>query len=306
MTRYLCFDVGGTTVKSGLLTEAGEILKTRNDPTPDDRDALLDLLERTAEGFSSEGPVGIGLATTGLVDPLRGEILPRSEPVKGYGGTPLRSELERRTGLPAEVENDVNCVLLGESWRGAAKGYQNAVCIAVGTGIGGALMIDGRLYRGSRFNAMEVGHIPFSSANRERSVRWEDLASTRALVRDCAELSGDTVPNLDGHVVAERARRGDPAALRALDGLCFHLAQGIATLFCTLAPDVFVLGGGISESMDLLRPRVEYCLERALDARFREGIALEAAKLGNGAGLVGALRHFLNMREHDLKERQRT
>lgn len=303
--RYLCFDVGGTSVKSGLLAAGGDILEFRADPTPSDAIALLNLLERVAEDSSSGGLSGIGVATTGLVDPWRGQILPKSEPLRGYGGMPLRAELERRTGLRVEVENDVNCALLGESWLGAARGYRNAACITVGTGIGGALMVEGQLYRGSRFDAMEVGHIPFPPVKQgEECPKWEDLASTRATLCAYAELTGGSSPNPDGRALMERVRLGEEAATRAADGLCFYLAQGIATLFCVLAPDVFVFGGGIAGAMDLLRPGLDFYLERALDPRFREGIVLKAAELGNRSGLAGALRHFMNMRDHRRREEQ--
>ena len=296
LEHYLCFDVGGTSVKSGLLTERGKLLKIRTDPAPVDAVALLELMERRAGEFASDAPRGIGVATTGLVDPWKGMILPRSEPISGYGGTLLRAELERRTGLPAEIENDVNCALLGESWLGAARGFRNVVCITAGTGIGGALMIDGWLYRGSRFRAMEVGHIPFPPESREEHCpKWEDIASTRAFVRKYAKLSGESFASLDGRLVMERAREGEETALRAVDDLCFYLAQGIATLFCTLAPDLFIFGGGIAGSLDLLYPRIDAYLDRALDVRFREGIVFKAAELGNRAGLVGALKHFLDM-----------
>ncbi|MDR3230484.1 MAG: ROK family protein [Synergistaceae bacterium] len=314
--RYLCVDIGGTAVKTGLLTGNGEILTTREDPAPRGAEALLSLVENVAEKFSleiSNGQLGgksdkifhggkfdvfhaLCVSTAGIVDPWRGEILPDSGTAVGdYGGLPLRAELQKRAGLPVEVENDVNCALLGESWRGAARGFRNAACITVGTGIGGAFMIDGRLYRGTRFDAMEVGHIPFFPSN------WENRASTQALACACAKLAGhfptDSPPDLNGRLIVERAREGNKTALRAVDELCFYLAQGIATLFAVLAPDVFVVGGGIAQSQDLLRPRIDACLERTLAPRFREKIALRFAELGNSAGLVGALKHFMDMQK---------
>jgi predicted NBD/HSP70 family sugar kinase len=305
--RYLCVDIGGTAVKAGILAEDGTILLDREQPTPQEAADLLDLLTGIAENFAPvqidgvpgifrefRGFRGFCVSTTGIVDPWRGEILPGSEAIKNYGKTPLRALLQERTALPVEVENDVNCALLGEHWLGAARGFQNAACITVGTGIGGAFMIGGRLYRGTRFNAMEVGHIPFFPSN------WEQRASTLSLAFRYARLAGippDSLSGLNGRVVLERAQEGDQAALQAVDELCFYLAQGIAALLAVLAPDVLVLGGGIAGSMDFLLPRIDRVLDGTIAAHFRENVDVRAAQLGNRAGLAGALKHFLNMRK---------
>jgi len=305
--RYLCVDVGGTAIKYGLLTRAGEVLSGREYATSElggaaarnasagDVADFFALLENMAGEFSSASTplAGLCISTTGIVDPWRGEIAPGSNntAIEGYGGAPLRDELQRRTGLPVEIENDVNCAALGEYWLGAARSFNNVVCVAVGTGIGGALILDGRLYRGSRFNAMETGHIPFFPSN------WENRASTRALTYDYARRSHRLPSELDGRFVLSRAREGEDAAVRAVDEMCFYLAQGIATLFAVLAPDIFVLGGGVAESADFLLPRIESHLERTLDPRFRDNVVFKAAELGNRAGLLGALRHFLDMKE---------
>jgi predicted NBD/HSP70 family sugar kinase len=297
--RYLCVDIGGTTVKAGILAEDGAILLDHEQPTPREAADLMDLLTGTAEDFAST-PIdgvpsvfrGFCVSTTGVVDPWRGEVLSGDEAIKNYGKTPLRVVLEKRTGLPVEVENDVNCALLGEHWLGAARNFDNAACITVGTGIGGAFMADGRLYRGARFNAMEVGHIPFFPSN------WEQRASARSLAFGYVRLAGiPSLSGVNGRVVLERAQEKDEAALRSVEELCFYLAQGIATLLAVLAPDVLVLGGGIAGSMDFLLPRIRRVLDGTIVARFREKVNIRAAELGNRAGLVGALRHFSNMRD---------
>ena len=298
---YLCADIGGTVVKSGLLTRDGEVLFVRERATSTlaDTAAVLNLLENTAAEFSSGStpPAGICISTTGIVDPWNGRIASGSKTaIEGYGGAPLREELHKRTGLSVEVENDVNCAALGEYWLGAARNFRNVVCVTVGTGIGGALILDGRLYRGSRFDAMEVGHVPFFPSN------WENRASTRALIFDYAKRAQRSPSEVDGRFVLSHARDGEEEAVRAVDEMCFYLAQGIAALFAVLAPDVFVFGGGVADSMDFLLPRIESHLKRTLDPRFRENVVFKAAELGNRAGLAGALRHFLDMREARKKQ----
>ena len=298
--RYLCVDIGGTMIKSALLNKDGEILSVRENATPtrDGAAGLLALLENMAVEFSSSStPLsGLCISTTGIVDPWDGRVTNRSKTaIKDYSDTPLREELQKRTGLPVEVENDVNCAALGEYWLGAARNFSNVVCITAGTGIGGALILDGQLYRGSRFDAMEVGHIPFFPSN------WESRASTQALIFDYGRRVGRPPSELDGRLVLSRAGEGDAAALRAVDEMCFYLAQGIAALYAVLAPDIFVFGGGIADSMDFLLPRIERHLEQTLEPRFRESVVFKAAELGNRAGLTGALRHFLDMSQARIR-----
>jgi predicted NBD/HSP70 family sugar kinase len=304
--RYLCVDIGGTAIKAGILTEEGAVLADREHLTPRKAGELLELLTDVAKEFASMEIDGVSgafrgfcVSTTGIVDPWQGKILSGDDAIENYESTPLKAIIQERTGLPAEVENDVNCALLGEHWLGAARGFHNAVCITVGTGIGGAFMVDGRLYRGTRFNAMEVGHIPFFPSN------WERRASTRSLVFGYARLAGippESLSGLNGRVVLERAQKGDEAALRAVEELCFYFAQGAAALTAVLAPDVLVLGGGIAGSMDFLLPRIERILDTTMAARFWEDVSLRGAELGNQAGLTGALRHFLNMRKNRSME----
>ena len=298
--RYLCVDIGGTTGKSGLLTRDGEVISLWENATADNAAGVVTMLENMAEEFSpaSEPLAGLCVSTTGIVDPWCGKITDDSKTViDGYGGVPLREELQRRTGLPVEVENDVNCAALGEYWLGAARNFRNVVCVTVGTGIGGALILDGRLYRGSRFDAMEVGHIPFFPSD------WESRASTRTLIFDYARRANHLTSELDGRLVLDRARKGEEAAVRAVEEMCFYLAQGMATLFTVLAPDIFVLGGGAADSVDFLLPRIESHLERTLEPRFRKDVVIKTAKLGNRAGMIGALRHFLDMKE--IRENKR-
>lgn len=295
MEQYLAFDVGGSYIKYGVVRADGTILsrdKTRTDShlgAPH----LLQQLYRVADETASGCPLnGIAVSTTGIIDAEQGLVLDEiSSWIGGYNGTNIRDMLQQHTGLGVEIENDVNCMALGENWLGAARGYKNVVCMAIGTGIGGALLIDGELYRGSRNMAMEVGRMPIFPSY------LEDLASVRALSYEYAKLANIPSQEVDGLLVAQRERERDAFAVRAFEQMCHYLAVGIASLTSALTPDVFVLGGAITADRALIDERIRRNLSEMLDRALWSSLNLQYATLGNDAGLVGAVRHYRSMRK---------
>ena len=151
MSRYVCIDIGGTAVKYGLADEQGKLLdkgsmetRAQEGPQP-----LLEHIRELAAAYQSQQPVaGIAVSTAGIVDPEKGSILFAGDNLPGYTGTDVKAILERDCGVLCEVENDVNCAGLGELWLGAGRGAKSLVCITVGTGIGGCVILDGRLVHG--------------------------------------------------------------------------------------------------------------------------------------------------------------
>lgn len=295
MEQYLAFDVGGSYIKYGVVRGDGMILsrgKTRTDSHLGAGHLLQQLFRVADETMPTTRLDGIGVSTTGIIDAERGLVLDEiSSWIGGYNGTNIRQLLQQHTGLGVEIENDVNCMALGENWLGAARGCRNVVCMAIGTGIGGALLIDGELYRGSRNMAMEVGRMPIFPSY------LEDLASVRALAYEYAKLANVPSQEVDGLLVARREREGDAFAVRAFEQMCHYLAVGIAALTSALTPDVFVLGGAITADRDLIDSRLRRALEGMLDRALWDSLDLRYATLGNDAGLVGAVRHYRLMRE---------
>ncbi len=300
MEEYLAFDIGGSYIKYGVVQADGKVLsrgKSKTNSHLGSEYLVREICQIADETVTKHHLSGIAVSTTGVVDVEQGMIQTEiSSWINGYNGTRLRQLLSQRTRLNVEIENDVNCMALGEHWLGAAKGYPNVVCMAIGTGIGGALLIDGELYRGSRNMAMEIGRMPIAHSH------LEDLASVRALTYEYAKLSNIPSQDVDGLLVAQREREGDHYAAEAFEQMCYYLAQGIAMLTTTLTPDALILGGAIASDNELLDGRLKKHLKEMLDKTMWENLNLQYAKLGKDASLVGAVRHYQLMRHQRGKE----
>ena len=215
MKRYMCFDIGGTSVKFGVAGESGALLHKGEIPnviTQKGVDGLVESLASVMEQYQQEYRLyGIAVSTAGVVDPEKGLILYAPKYFPGYPGTALGERLEKRCGLPCTVENDVNAAALGEYWLGAGQGAKSLFCITVGTGIGGCALLDGRVLHGAACFGGEAGlqHITPGST-------WEEMASTRALVRNVAEAKGIPENALDGRIIFALAQGGDEEAAAAI------------------------------------------------------------------------------------------
>ena len=163
--QYACVDIGGTAIKYAMMTEAGQILTRGQVPTRVKEDGSGDVPRKIAAivcDLQEEcgKPAGVAVCSPGLIDAEKGEVLFAGPTFPGYSGMKLREEIEALTQLPCTVENDVNAAGLGESWLGAGKGAKSAFCVFVGTGIGGALVLDGHLVHGAAAAAGEIGYLP--------------------------------------------------------------------------------------------------------------------------------------------------
>ena len=302
-------DIGGTKVAAGVVDRAGTVIDhvRRDTPhrstTPDvveDTivDAVLDLAQR-----HEIHAVGIGAA--GFVDATRSHVL--FSPHLSWRNEPLREAISSRLRLPVVVENDANAALWGE-WRfGAARGETHAVCVNLGTGIGGAILVNGSLQRGRFGVAGEFGHMQVVPQGRRCECGnrgcWEQYASGNALVREARELAasgspvahgllesaGGDVANITGPLVTAAASAGDPAAIELVEEVGRWLGVGIANLAAALDPGMFVIGGGLSEAGELMLGPARETFQRSLTGRrFRPEAEIVPAALGNQAGLVGA------------------
>jgi glucokinase len=300
-------DVGGTKVAAGVVDERGQI---------------IDKVKRVTPAASPEGTVGVivgavvellgrhevdavGIGTAGFVDENRSTVL--FAPNLAWRDEPVEKQIEARIGRPVIVENDANAAAWAEVQLGAARGQQDVVMITVGTGIGGAIVINGLLYRGRFGAAGEPGHYRVVPDGRlcgcgNRGC-WEQYASGNALVaeaRDFAsrspgaairliQLAGGQTDRIDGPVVTQAAREGDPAALRCFEIVGGWLGAGLADLAAILDPGCFVIGGGVSEAGDLLIEPATAAYQAGLTGRHhREFAEVKLAQLGPDAGLIGA------------------
>ncbi len=309
MGRAIGVDVGGTKILAGLVDENGELSATTKCPTPStDPEAVADVIAdlitelRGKAGEDEVETVGIGAA--GFVDRARSTLL--FAPNLAWRDEPLRDKVADRVGLSVVVENDANATAWGEFRFGAGRDRPDLICLTVGTGIGGGIVLGGALYRGSFGIGGEFGHIRVVPDGRRCGCGnrgcWEQYCSGRALVREAREIAvvnppysrrlrelGDGVDGIQGGHVTTAALEGDAAALECFAEIGTWLGQGLADLSAVLDPGTFVIGGGVSEAGDLLlAPARKAFAERLTGREHRPHADVLAAELGENAGLIGA------------------
>ena len=299
--QILGLDIGGTTVKMGLLNEAGDIRARREVSVSFDgyQTPILDTVCSAAEIFLKEENAsvsGIAVSATGQIDTANGVVAGTNGKIPNYEGSPVRKRLEQLFHVPVWVLNDANAAALGECFLGAGKGYQNVLMITLGTGVGGGLVLGGRVYGGSRGFAGEVGHftlyqdgIPCSCGKRGC---FESYASARALV--------ERAETTDGKELFQKVREGDPKTKAALDAWMEDVAAGITGLIHLLNPSLVLIGGGISVQEELLIEPLRRKILSGVMPRFAENLRVERAVLGNDAGLIGALRFWLDQEKTEV------
>ena len=309
---YIGIDVGGTNLVAGLVNEKGHILDKVNHPVDKTMTAVefceelarmsRKLCEMGAMDYSQIQAVGVGLP--GLVDNKNGLFVQNPNMPFSDRNVPLREIFQKHWDIPVFLSNDANCAAVGEYWAGAAKGCDPAVVVTLGTGIGGGLVANGKLFTGFANSGMEVGHMVIKPngilcgcGNRGC---WETYGSATALIRLTQaemEYTKDSVMwelcegdrfKVQGRTAFQGARLGDPAAKRVLNTYLHGLSIGIINLINILQPEIICLGGGISNAEDdlLLDPLRQLVDEDTFDKS--NPTRLEKASLGNDAGVVGA------------------
>ncbi len=300
-------DVGGTKVAAGVVDEEGQILARARRPTPsaspsDVEETIASLVAELRKDHDVEA-VGIGAA--GFVDADRARVL--FAPNLAWRDEPLRDEVAKRIELPVVVENDANAAAWAEHRFGAGRGEDHLVCVTVGTGIGGGVVVDGSLYRGRFGIGAEFGHLQVVPQGRRCGCGqhgcWEQYCSGRALLHEAREiadvqpgfgkrlleLGGGRPEGIEAVEVTKAAQEGDEAALACFTEVGGWLGQGLADLAALLDPGVFVIGGGVADAGDLLLdPAREVFTQRLTGTGHRPLADVRLAELGNDAGLVGA------------------
>jgi glucokinase len=300
-------DIGGTKVAAGVVDEQGAILERLQRPTPSHSPrAVEDAIVSAVDTLRSRHQIqAVGIGAAGWVDNTQSIV--RFSPHLAWREEPLKERLASRVDLPLIVDNDANAAAWAEYRFGSGRGASVMVCITLGTGIGGGLVIDGRLFRGTYGMAGEWGHmISVPGGHRcECGNRgcWEQYASGNALVREAKELArtnspmayrmletmGGDIDAITGASVTAAAIDGEQTAVELLADIGSWLGQGIANLAAALDPDLFVIGGGVSAAGDLLLGPARHMFERTLTGRgFRSAARLEIARFRNDAGLIGA------------------
>lgn len=303
-------DIGGTKVAAGLVDVHGRVLAREDAPTPSTSpekvvDVVGTVVARLVDAAGTDTVSALGIGAAGFVDRERAAVL--FAPNLAWRHESLKDKIADRTGLPVVVENDANAMAWGEFRFGAGRGADDLVCVTVGTGLGGGIVLDGRLHRGTFGIAGEVGHVRVVPGGRRCGCGnrgcWEQYCSGRALVREARdiallapaygarllELGGGEVEKITGQSVTTAAREGDPAALECFGVIGRWLGQGLADLAAILDPGRFVIGGGVIDAGELLLAPARDAYAKALTGGQHRGLAdIVAAELGPSAGLVGA------------------
>ncbi|MFG6350984.1 MAG: ROK family protein [Oscillospiraceae bacterium] len=298
--KQVCFgvDIGGTTVKLGLVSQEGDLLEKREFPSSRDQGATFDdiasNIRQVMDSFPDAMCIGAGVGVPG---PVLNQSLVRGCVNLGWGDTDVALELGRRVGMPVKVENDANLATLGEQWQGGGKGCRNLVMLTVGTGIGGGVICDGRIVSGASRGGGEVGHLPMPfrpdwQCSCGKYGCLEVTASATGIIRAAREFAPfsdmETVTAKD---VYDAAAAGDENARRITEEAGHALGYAAAILGCVVNPEMVLLGGGVSAAGRALLDPVE--------AAFKENVfppcgnvRFALAQLGNNAGIFGGAALF--------------
>ncbi|AQS54252.1 Beta-glucoside kinase [Jeotgalibaca dankookensis] len=289
--KILALDIGGTAIKYGVFdsttTKIGNVLEKetpRSETTNYIMETVIKIVKEVKETHDIQG---IAVSTAGVVDPQTGHIVFAGPTIPNYTNTAIKQTIEETFHIPCEVENDVNCAALGEWWQGAGQGSESLVCVTIGTGVGGAVILNGALWHGSAFSAGEIGYLPISNGK-----ALQDEASATALVAAYSDLSGIPREDLNGKIIFEHAKAGEEKAIKAIDNMLTALNQGLLAVTYLISPDTIIIGGGVAVQKEYLEEKIASKLKKGLVSTRMLPEEIKCAELGNSAGMLGAVYHF--------------
>ncbi|MGL6108322.1 ROK family protein [Romboutsia sp.] len=287
MREFFAIDIGGTAIKYGIVNQLGEILYSNSTDTEATKgsqhimNTVIDIINFLKE--KNETVKHVGISSAGVIDNNEGKVVYAGYTMPGYSNTSIKEIIEKATNMIVEVENDVNCALLGEKWIGAGKELTDFMMLTVGTGIGGALCINNSIYSGKYFSAGEVGYM---------KVRGEDFqlkASTQGLINTVKKQLN--IENLDGKQVFELAKNNKEVADR-VEEFYEYLAEGINNIACVMNPEKIIVGGGITANAEFENMLNKAFMKYVDNIKIKKDL-ITTAKLGNNAGMVGAIYKFI-------------
>lgn len=285
--RILCFDIGGTFIKYGLCDENFNLLEKDKIPTLAENggQSIIERVIGIIEQY--DGIDRIAVSTAGQVDSENGIVVYSTDNIPYYTGMRVKSLIENKTGIPTFVENDVNSAALGEAHFGAAKGVSDFICLTLGTGIGGAIFLNNKLYKGSASSAGELGHMIIHSGGKQCTCGgegcYECYASASALIKAVNKVSP---VELNAFQIFEKENIEKPEIRSEIDKWIDEIIVGLVNIIYIFNPSMIVLGGGIMNE-DYIIELIDRKIYTRLMDNFKN-VKIVRPKLGNDAGIIGA------------------
>lgn len=306
---YIGIDLGGTNIAVGIVKENGEIVSKKSTPTvPGNMNKTISLMADLIKEVCKENSVSldeiksVGAGIPGTIDSKNGIVVYSNN--LNMENFEFVKELQKYIDKPVFISNDANVAALGEAVAGGAKGCESAVIVTLGTGVGGGIILDGKIWEGFMSAGGEIGHtvicVDGEQCSCGRKGCWEAYSSATALIRDTKKAidknPGSVMAKMaeengkvSGKTAFKASREGDLTAQKVVDGYIKHLAEGVANMINLLAPEIVLLGGGVSHEGDnLIKPLREAVSPLIYGGSRVKRAKIDVAKLGNDAGIIGA------------------
>ena len=299
-------DLGGTSIKFALATEDGKIIKEDKKPTNTEAEkevilaSLSAAIKEMKEYAQHKGyhPITVGLGTPGSVEIKSGFLMGSTPNFLHWRNVQIKKELEKEVGLPVFVDNDANLMALAETRFGAGIGHHHVICLTIGTGVGGGIIIADHLYRGFRCAGAELGHLTIEleglQCNCGGKGCLEVYASATAIMRNFKEhYKKKKIPiqvdEMDVRYIFQLYRQNDPIAKKVIEEACYYLGRGLSSLINIFNPSVIIIGGGVAEAGEIYLSKVRETANHYAMEKPRDGVQIVGARLGNKAGYLGAI-----------------
>lgn len=291
--KIIAFDIGGTSIKSMVIDkdkkiELDEMISRGKYGAIYLKDDVFGIIREVLKKIPDID--GVGISTAGMVDYKTGIISYANPNLKDYIGFDWAKEIKKEFGLSCVVENDVKSAAIGEANFGSGKGYRSIFCITIGTGIGGCMILDGKIYRGNSGNAGEIGYLPFENST------IEEKSSTKAIINLARKLYPEKDFS-DGEKLFELYDTKDEDAVYLVDTLTTNLSKLLATLMLIVSPEIIIIGGGISKQKEKLLTPIRTKVKVLLPYSIYAATKITNTELDNKSGCYGVY-HLFNERYH--------
>lgn len=287
MKNILVFDVGGTLTKYGVIEESGKILFTDSFLTKKENCRITvpeSIIKKTIEVKNKFNIGCIGISSAGQINCANGSVIYANDNLPDFTGCKLAGIIEHQTEVKTFAENDANCAVLGEMWQGAGKSFNYFVCLTLGTGVGGAVILNRKLLLGAHNAAAEFGRINGKSKILNTETVFDKTSSTCSLIERYRKLSGI---NINGNELLERVKSADELAITAYNDFLESLADGLYNVTCCFDPEVIIIGGGISAQGSFLLDKLNTLYQQKIMSAHKS-IKIIKAEQENNSGLLGA------------------